>query len=544
MAMAERQISAHSQPSNDAAGTHTRSPHTGEGDQTSHLPISAEGANSCCTGHSATPVTGTSQPAPTQQPHQHLEIYASASQAHGSTGLYAADKQRHCESTQECRLGGGKAKTQPSHSSRCSRQLPTGWVAPSSVVLGTKSDGTEVTAYVEPQRALQCGAHALNAILARSAVSGPGYFYTDLVNSNAPRRPVSANGLPDALIHYTLNGMYSVKAVNHWLYEHTTSAVVLTDIITGYRGEHSPAVSYTQHEILAHAPPGCRAFFVHEGGAQSGHYKAWVESQGQWYECDSLTCTAARDRIKILNERDWELATGKGNTFYCLVARDAYLCDRTLTSPAADVRQDVNTAGVTWVDGTTLEISRHTTRRVPARQTRIPERLDLSDSPLQKETRKELQKTTSSPLELKGPVEPRDAPMQRKVQDTKVGSDKETPKASLKPPGTENTQPTPVPQRSTNVSQKLPASKAHASKHRKERVTKPPWQAATSNKQKKAACHKRQLLPGQRKLNDFLKKPTMQSPKAPTKMPTAPSGPPRFDAQASKPPHTDDQKPD
>ena len=410
--------------------------------------------------------------------------------------------------------------------------------------MGTKSDGTEVTAYVEPQRALQCGAHALNAILARSAVSGPGYFYTDLVNSNAPRRPVSANGLPDALIHYTLNGMYSVKAVNHWLYEHTTSAVVLTDIITGYRGEHSPAVSYTQHEILAHAPPGCRAFFVHEGGAQSGHYKAWVESQGQWYECDSLTCTAARDRIKILNERDWELATGKGNTFYCLVARDAYLCDRTLTSPAADVRQDVNTAGVTWVDGTTLEISRHTTRRVPARQTRIPERLDLSDSPLQKETRKELQKTTSSPLEMKGPVEPGDAPMQRKVQDTKVGSDKETPKASLKPLSTENTQPTPVPQRSTNVSQKLPASKAHASKHRKERVTKPPWQAATSNKQKKAACHKRQLLPGQRKLNDFLKKPTMQSPKAPTKMPTAPSGPPRFDAQASKPPHTDDQKPD
>lgn len=196
----------------------------------------------------------------------------------------------------QSQCGGGKAVTK--NRVRPQTEMQTVWVDPTSIPLTIKSDGIVIHAYVESQNSLQCGAHALNAVLARQAAKEPRFLYTDLSATRAPQRNVR-----DPITHYRTSGMYSTKAINHWLYEHTTTQVVIAHVVTGQRAV-GPSVGYAQEEILARAPASCRAFIVHVGEAENGHYKAWVESDGQWYECDSLTCTSAANRVKRLTPED------------------------------------------------------------------------------------------------------------------------------------------------------------------------------------------------------------------------------------------------
>jgi exonuclease III/ribonuclease HI len=160
--------------------------------------------------------------------------------------------------------------------------------------------------------------------------------------------------------------MYSISAINHWLYEHTTTDALLAHVLTGYRNG-AQGVAYTQMEVLAAAPAGCRAFIIHVGHMQSGHYKAWVESAGEWYECDSLTCTSTLRRVKRLTPDDWTTITRQGGTFYCLIARDAHAFNHTLTPPTTAQLLPTNMANHNWVDGTLLEVSQTVIRRIQRR---------------------------------------------------------------------------------------------------------------------------------------------------------------------------------
>ena len=108
-------------------------------------------------------------------------------------------------------------------------------MSPATVDLG------HCLAYVEPQEDLQCGAHALHAILGRRACTAPHYLYDDLQQTNT----LVARAGDDSFRLYTKSGNYSPSAINHWLYEHTTEDVALVHVMTTTTQRRS------MHEILA-----------------------------------------------------------------------------------------------------------------------------------------------------------------------------------------------------------------------------------------------------------------------------------------------------
>jgi hypothetical protein len=128
--------------------------------------------------------------------------------------------------------------------------------------------------------------------------------------------------------------MYSVSAINHWLYEHTTNDVVLVHIGSAIvRG-------LSQEEILFEAPRGCKALLLHTGEGASAHFLVWIQAGGHWYECDSLTYRHHPQHVKKLTPHDWLEFRG---CIYSLIQRDAYRCGHTLIIPPPAVREHIGT---------------------------------------------------------------------------------------------------------------------------------------------------------------------------------------------------------
>jgi hypothetical protein len=120
-------------------------------------------------------------------------------------------------------------------------------------------------------------------------------------------------------------------------------------------------VPNTRAEVLDKAPDGCQALFVHIPDHED-HYKAWIQAEdGQWYECDSIYCTANTTGIRLLTDEDWWAFAG---TIFCLVKLDGYEHNSTLIKysrgpplgPAADAL---------WLDGTTLMVHTSVMRTAP-----------------------------------------------------------------------------------------------------------------------------------------------------------------------------------
>ena len=178
---------------------------------------------------------------------------------------------------------------------------------PASQSVNTESSVNGV--YCESQEASQCGVHALNAVLGGKVIDGDA-CYQHLSHSMS-HRPVSAQR-PD----FSPSGNYSVNALNHWLYEHTTEDVTIAEVMCiGVFGSNC-TFSNKQH-VLSRCPPGCRALFLwymHQGCIP--HYKTWIEHDGVWYECESIQY-AIDSTIRTLSDDDWSTFQG---VVYCLVA--------------------------------------------------------------------------------------------------------------------------------------------------------------------------------------------------------------------------------
>jgi hypothetical protein len=61
----------------------------------------------------------------------------------------------------------------------------------------------------------------------------------------------------------------------------------------------------TKQGILNKAPPGCKSLMIkYLHNDTVCHYKTWIESQGEWYECESMAYRA-RGAVRKLTDIDW-----------------------------------------------------------------------------------------------------------------------------------------------------------------------------------------------------------------------------------------------
>ncbi|KAF6261519.1 hypothetical protein COO60DRAFT_776969 [Scenedesmus sp. NREL 46B-D3] len=156
--------------------------------------------------------------------------------------------------------GGGHA-----FQSRRHQQLPPPgtWVQPSAVGL-----------YCEKQVGEHCGAHALNALLGRAALTpATAYMVRALISSTARASMLAA--IPSDL--FNQQGQYDIRAINLWLYEHTNAQYMILPFL--YIRE--PGMN--KSAVLSAAPPGCRAIYIQyehttTDGQHMQHYKAWMKS--------------------------------------------------------------------------------------------------------------------------------------------------------------------------------------------------------------------------------------------------------------------------
>jgi len=180
--------------------------------------------------------------------------------------------------------------------------------------------------YCEHQVAHYCGVHALNAMLRAQVISDPSTVAKHLALSMAGFPPSFCES--GGVSHFKQHGDYSVFALNHWLYEHTQEQVALVEVAC-IGVNNSCHTSLSQAEIMALCPEGCsELLMLYEEGGLGGHYKSWVKSADDWFECDSLLFTAtnrgeslAPHGVRKLQPSDWLHYQGQ---IYCLVEADAY----------------------------------------------------------------------------------------------------------------------------------------------------------------------------------------------------------------------------
>ena len=119
------------------------------------------------------------------------------------------------------------------HARRTTRQTSLGRRQGRITQLPETIDDTWVQAdhvgvYCEGQVGAHCGAHALHALLGRRIADSNLYLYPDL-NSSMSRpgpRQLTRTDQPQ----FSASGWYSIEAINHWLYEHTTEDATLAPI--------------------------------------------------------------------------------------------------------------------------------------------------------------------------------------------------------------------------------------------------------------------------------------------------------------------------
>jgi len=200
----------------------------------------------------------------------------------------------HCISSEE----DGQTQTPET---RIEQHVST-WVTPQSVGL-----------YCQEQDAGNCAIHALNAMAGKQIIT-PSEAQQLLAH---PDVPGPAQGQPRDCVD---TGWYSIEAINKLLYFTTTIDLALMHVQTTAAG---PPGQHTQQSILAHAPQGCTALYIHT----PGHFVCWKQSpvNGKWYNLDSIPY-AMHGQVKEVTAADW--STYKG-TFSTTVQADAYLHNTT-----------------------------------------------------------------------------------------------------------------------------------------------------------------------------------------------------------------------
>lgn len=165
------------------------------------------------------------------------------------------------------------------------------------------------------------------------------------------------------------SGWYTTEQLNQLLHDHVHEEVALIHVTELWEDSNM-----SKSAVLSHAPPNCQALMVHyhlqRGANWIPHYKALVQSNMTWYECESF---AYRDThmVQVLEDADWPSALkpqpNTSTTILCLVALDAYKAGLCMLKPNAAERtytSDQQARDFTWVDGRTLHISQNPLRRL------------------------------------------------------------------------------------------------------------------------------------------------------------------------------------
>jgi hypothetical protein len=173
---------------------------------------------------------------------------------------------------------------------------------------------TQLDMYCEPQRDMQCGVHALNAMAGRKVADGA--TVTRMLYEYWPE------GRSDNRPSYAPGGNYSVTAINVWLWAHARTPITL---INFYNNQAQVTGPLTMERLLAQAPPGCDKIFMwFQKDGYINHYKCIRRhaATGMWFELDSMDAGITREATPMLEE-DWANLIGdfyfagaiNGNTY-------------------------------------------------------------------------------------------------------------------------------------------------------------------------------------------------------------------------------------
>ena len=171
--------------------------------------------------------------------------------------------------------------------------------------------------YCQAQDRGNCALHALNAMVGRAIIT-PDEAQALLRHPQVPRPAASER--PDC----NTDGWFRWEAINKLLYYTTTIDLTLLVLKNPQNHpQHSGSTTSAKARVLALAPQGCNALFLHK----PGHFICWKRSpiNGKWYSLDSIPY-ATTHRIQELTDADWAAFNG---TISTTIAADAYLHNAT-----------------------------------------------------------------------------------------------------------------------------------------------------------------------------------------------------------------------
>ena len=180
------------------------------------------------------------------------------------------------------------------------------WVTPEAVGL-----------YCQAQVGGNCALHALNAMAGRPIIT-PDEAQALLRHPQVPSPADSER--PDC----NTDGWFRWEAIHNLLYYTTTIDLTLLVLKNPQsHPQHSGSTTSAKARVLALAPQGCNALFLHK----PGHFICWKRSpiNGKWYSLDSIPY-ATTHRIQELTDADWAAFNG---TISTTIAADAYLHNAT-----------------------------------------------------------------------------------------------------------------------------------------------------------------------------------------------------------------------
>lgn len=227
---------------------------------------------------------------------------------------------------------------------------------------GTYIPPGDVGLYAENQVGLHCGASALNCMLGRAAIKGPGYIAGYLSSEGIPPRGWDLT--PTDTPYYTPQGNYDFKSMLHWLYEHTVQAAMLA-AVKMVPSRPQPDPNQTMYTFLADLPQGCTQFVVLDAFLYGGHWYTIAQSplDQQWYNLDSVIYSSTGGLCKRMEDSDWHALVGVH--IYCLFAADAYTHGGTICNPNIQQKASTSPTSFPLVHGSQVVVSETCTRRAP-----------------------------------------------------------------------------------------------------------------------------------------------------------------------------------
>jgi hypothetical protein len=150
--------------------------------------------------------------------------------------------------------------------------------------------------YCEGQGGAHCGAHSLAPLFGRQITSDPNCLVPLLTQWQ--RDEGLMHRIYADQTYFSPSGMYTIQALNHWLYKMVEEPVTLMPFLeltycppgTSYLSRHNRA------SIMEAAPSGCKAIMIHYHGGGGGICGTPIAVKATCVDLDLRSCcTTFRD---------------------------------------------------------------------------------------------------------------------------------------------------------------------------------------------------------------------------------------------------------